>query len=350
MKKLLYRIFIIGLCSTWISCSNKSCLSFTSPDFPISTALKGKVLVDSFIMGACYDIACYNKTLLVIGYTGEDEEKLHLFSTETGKHIKSILPKGRGAGEAITVPHIDIDYRTGTAFFYDNMTCRLHHFQIDSIIRNSNTTNYLFSTPYPYMAQILKSPEGYIGIEGYRKADGNIPRLFLIEQDSVIDEYYTYPTVDLPVKNRMKASYLFAHYSLAHNKSKLACASTYGAILEIFNMASGHIGFDTIISFVAPVYTTDKNGFLKILPGETTWGFLDLYATDDYIYTIYCGGNDLQNRNKIAVFDWKGKEVCLYTTDYQLENICINDDTNKLYATAEDANGEKIIVEFELIV
>ena len=339
---------MIGLYLTCISCSNKSNLSFTPPAFPESVSLKGKVLVDSFMIGACYDIAYYNKTLLVIGYTGEKEENIHLFSRENGTHIKSILPKGRGAGEAIAVPHIDIDHRTGMAFFYDYMAYRLHYFQVDSIIGHTNTTDYLFSSAYPYMARILKGQEGYIGIEGCRKADGKIPRLFLIEQDSIIDEYYRYPAVDIPVKNGIKASYIYAHYAMGSNKNKIVCASTYGAILEIFNITSNHIELDTIVGFVPPVYTTDKNGFLNILPGETTWGFLDLYATDKYIYTIYCGGKDIQNKNKIAVFDWKGQGVRLYSTDYQLECICVDEKSDKIYATTVNSKGEKIIVEFKL--
>lgn len=345
MKKNGY--LLVGLFLTWISCSPKNELTFVEPVFPDTIGLKGKVLVDSFIMGACVDINCYQDVLLVCGYTGGEEEYVHLFEKETGRHIKSILPKGRGAGEALTVPHLDIETQTGTAFFYDYVGRRLHHFQIDSIIKHTNVTDYLFSCNYTYMGQVFKTPKGFAGIRGLRKKDGRIPRLFLIEQDTISNEYYQHPSVHISGKYGIVSSYIYANYCISPNGNKIASASTYGAILEIFDITSG-LRLDTIKGFVRPVYSVDKNGFLKILPKETTWGFLDICATNNYIYAIYCGGTDLQKRNEIAVFDWKGNEICLYKTDYLLECICVDEKTNKLYATSWNATDEKIIIEFEL--
>lgn len=348
MNKYPFLIFIVALCTLEISCSDKSTLPFSLPVFQDSIELKGKVLTDNYIMGACFDIAYYNHTLSVIGYTGETEPQLHLFSTKSGEHIKSLYPKGRGPGEAISVPHIEVHPQTGMSYFYDYTACRLHYFQMDSIIRHSNTTDHLYSSSAPYMAQVLKSQENYVGIEGVRKKDGKIPRIFLFNRDTIIDEYFHYPPVELHIKNGIKSSYVYANYSISPQGNKMVCTSIYGAIMEIFNITSKRIELDTVIGFIKPVYDTDKNGFLKILPQETIWGFIDSYATKDYIYTIYCGENNIQNKNKIAVFDWNGQGVCLYTTDYNLECICVNDHTQTLYATAVDAEGEKIIVEFKL--
>lgn len=330
------------------ACNNKSSLSFTEPSFVHSRNLKGKVLVDSFVMGMCTDLDYHNGILFVVGYTGAEEEKLHLFSAENGQYIKSLYPSGRGPGEAVSMLGVDVDFQTGKVCFYDAITGRLHSFQLDSVIRHSNLTNDLFSCPYPYMVQILNKSGSYIGVGGLRKSDGQTPRVVLFNNDSIVNEYYDYPAVQMPMRDGIKIGYQFAHYEMSPKGDKMVCASIYGAILEFFSLERNRIELDRVVGFIKPVYTTDKNGFFKLLPEQTVFGFLDLCVTDNYIYTIYCGDTNTELNNQVAVFDWKGRGVCLYKTDYHLECICVNDEEDKMYATAIDDDGEKIIVEFKL--
>ena len=346
MKRIIsYLLFALAV----MGCSNKNELLFADAVFPEIIDLKGEVVEDTFIMGTCYDMEYYNHTLWVVGYIGEEEEDLHVFDANTGRHIKSLYPKGRGTGEAIDVPHINIDKQTGRVTFYDYNVNRIHYFQADSVITHNEIDIYLHSSLDTIgMSQIFLGKENYIGISGVRQPDGKCPRIFLIEHDSIINEYNDLPNIYIPGKNSVRAGYMFANYALHPSKTKLICASIYGATLEIFNIQAKQITLDTIRGFIPPVYSTNKHGHVEILPGETIFGFFDVYATNDFIYTIYCANTDVKKKYQIAVFDWKGNEYRLYKTDYPLECICVDEQSNQLYATTVNQKGEKIIVKFKL--
>ena len=187
MKRNIYCLIVLFLA---FGCANKHKLSFTEAIFPETIELKGEVVMDTFIMGACYDMEYYNHKLWVVGYVGEEEEDLHIFDANNGAHLKSLYPKGRGPGEAVDVPHINIDKQTGWALFYDYNMNRIHYFQADSVMAHSKVNKYLYSSQDTIgMSQIFWGKENYIGILGVRQPNGSFPRIFLIEHDAIINEY-----------------------------------------------------------------------------------------------------------------------------------------------------------------
>lgn len=173
-------------------------------------------------MGASFDIDLYNNTLFVVAYTSEVEEALHLFNKNDGNHIKSILPKGRGPGEALTVSHIDIDRKNGNVYFYDYVANKMHHFSSDSVIHHVEFKKFMHSCRYPiYMYRVLKADSRLIAVKGLTEANGKHPRLSIINKDTIISKYYDFPLSGCRKKTVSKRTIITRNTVYALKKIKL---------------------------------------------------------------------------------------------------------------------------------
>lgn len=334
----------------WTGCRQaEKELAFNPPVFQQTKHLTGKVLVDTFVMGLCYDIDYYKDYLLLSAYRS-DSELLNFFDKNSGRYVKSILPKGRGTGEALSLKDFDLDHTTGKVVFYDLVGNRLTDFMIDSVTTHENAGKYIHSRNYPiYMYRVLQGNNGYIA-EGGLKEGGKRLRLSIIENDSTIYKYYKFPHVRIPGTDirGIESAYAYgSRITISPNKKQIAYTTGYGAILEIFDLTPGEIKLNTIKGFYRPVYSLYKNS-IQSIPGETVWGFIDLYATDKYIYTIFSGSKNPKETRNIVVFDWKGNCLDLYTTDYRLDKLCVDEANRKIYANGLDTNLETVVVMFEI--
>lgn len=349
MNKLSFHIAIISLL-LWTGCRQEEKeLAFNPPVFQQTKHLTGKVLVDTFVIGLCYDINYYKDYLLLSAYRSDDEQ-LNIFDKNSGRYVKSILPKGRGTGEALSLKDFDLDHTSGKVVFYDLIGNRLTNFIIDSVTTHENTGEYIHSRDYPiYMYRVLQGNNGYIAEGGLKENDKRV-RLSIIENDSATYKYYTFPNVRIPGTDLkgIEPAYIYgSRIAISPDKKRLAYSTNYGAILEIFDLTPKRITLNTMKGFYRPVYSIDKNS-IQSIPGKTIWGFIDLYATDKYIYTIFSGSKNPKETRNIAVFDWKGNCLDLYTTDYRLEKLCVDEANRKIYANGLDRNLETVVVEFKI--
>lgn len=337
-------IYLIAACT-----GNKQELKFTPPVFPATTHLSGKILVDTFIMGLCYDINTYKDYLIVSTYRG-DGEILNIFDKHNGRHLKGLLRRGKGAGEVLSLRDFDLDQTNGDLLFYDVMDRKIVTCNIDSVLAHTDADGWIHSRTHPiYMYKILRGNGCYIAEGGHRE-NGKSVRLTLIRDDSVIFRYRTFPEIRIPGTDArgIEAAYIYgSRIAISPGRKQIAYTTNYGAILEIFDITAHEIKLNTIKGFYRPAYTLEGNNLVS-LPGETIWGFFDLYATGRYIYTIFSGSTDSKATKNIAVFDWKGNGVHLYTTDYRLEKICVDEKSGKIYANGLDKNFETVIFEFDL--
>lgn len=349
MNKCLFHIIIVSLLSLSGCRQTEKELIFTPPVFQQTKHLTGKVLIDTFMMGLCYDMDYYKNYLLVSAYRG-DRELLNIFDKNNGQHLKSIFPQGRGAGEALSLRNFNLDHSTGKVMFYDIVGNRLTNFITDSVVTHDHSGNYIHSRNYPiYMYKILQGNHSYIAEGGLKEGNKSL-RLSIIQNDLVIYKYDTFPNVKIPGTNAqgIQPAYTYgSRITISSDKKRLAYSTNFGAILEIFDLTPQKITLNTIKGFYRPVYTLDKNT-PRSIPGETVWGFIDLYATDKHIYTIFSGSKNPKDTKNIAVFDWKGNCLDLYTTDYRLEKICVDETNRKIYANGLDPNLETVIVTFEI--
>lgn len=139
-------------------------------------------------------------------------------------------------------------------------------------------------------------------------------------------------------KNEMGLSDL----ALAPNQQKFAVAEIYGGVLEIFQIA------DSIkLNSIYPFFEYKKNEL---------HGFVDLCATDSYIYAIKIDSNNMDGTdknnkyNKIMVFDWEGKYIKTFQTDYNLLTLDVDESSNYIYAIGQNISldSEIQVISFKM--
>lgn len=145
--------------------------------------------------------------------------------------------------------------------------------------------------------------------------------------------------------NKISTDFL---YSISPDKQRRVCQMTYGMILEFFSIKKDRIITDTIRGFIKPIFELDKHKCVNPIDGQTIYGLRDLYATDKYIYTIYIGNTVYKNSNQIAIFDWNGNPLHLFTTNYTLERLCVDEANWKIYATGVSPQHENVLLQFPL--
>lgn len=81
--------------------------------------------------------------------------------------------------------------------------------------------------------------------------------------------------------------------------------------------------------------------------------FTTICADDDYIYTVYYGDiwnyDDVNNVNKIYVFDWNGHLVSRVTTKHCIEQIAMDESKKVLYTTSPMDEKLHYIETYELL-
>ena len=352
MYRIRFLFIFSGIILGMSNCSPKQEISFEPLIFPNTTHLEGQILDSSFIMGKSYDIDYYNQYILISAHTGEKEPLIHLFDKNEKKFFTSLLPKGRAPGERLTWGGIQVDHATGEALFFDSEAQRSTTFQIDSVHYSKKKwqeqiTVYHFPV-YAYHITPLKN--GYI-IQGGGEVSpqGKRPRLSLFRNDSLIDILYNTPNVRF-AENYLSIDQISTDflYSISPDKQRLVCQMTYGMILEFISIKKDRIIADTVRGFIKPIFELDRHKCVNPTEGKTIYGLRDLYATNQYIYAIYIGNTVYKNSNRIAVFDWKGNPLHLFTTDYKLERLCVDETNRKIYATGITPQYENVLLEFPL--
>lgn len=103
-----------------------------------------------------------------------------------------------------------------------------------------------------------------------------------------------------------------------------------------------------------PKYKTEENDKWRSAPmsADTKMAFIMAYATDNYTYLLYSGksakdsGLNAFKGNVIYQLSWDGKPVEKFELDYPLENFCVSDNDDFLYALAD--KGEVELVQYTL--
>lgn len=352
MYNIRFLFILLGIIIGMSKCSPTQEISFESLIFPNTTYLKGLILDSSFVMGKSYDIDYYNQYILISAHTGEKEPLIHLFDQNEKKFFANLLPKGRGPGERLTWGGIQIDHITGEALFFDSEAQRSTTFQIDTIHNSKKKwQEQITINNFPvYAYNITPLENGYIAQGGGKvSSKGKRPRLSLIKNDSIIDILYNTPNVHFPENylsiDKISTDFL---YSISSDKQKLVCQMTYGMILEFFSIKKDRIIVDTVRGFIKPIFELDRHKCVNPIDGKTIYGLRDLYATNKYIYAIYIGNTVYKNSNRIAVFDWNGNPLHLFTTDYKLERLCVDEANKKIYATGVSPQYENVLLQFPL--
>lgn len=337
-------IFLLG-------CKSEHEISFMPLSMKDTVFLEGKTISDTLVLGATEDMDFYKDYLILIAYS--EGKYMHVFDRNTGTYLQSFLPKGRGPHEVVSMNSIDIDRTTGKILFYDDMGWQLCECEFDSMMLrpsdykiSKHSSRLYASNGYTYQTQDGSYITGNTIPKGQ---DGVIKRLAKVKDDKTVSVYNEFPSVGQAFQESMFLAYMnTGMLTVSPDRTKMACGASWGAILEIFDIRDS-IRLTTTRYILPPIGERVRNE-LHPIEGQTIFGFGDLYATEQYIYTIYRGivYGSSHKVSRIAVFDWKGNCVKLYNTEYRLYNLCVDEEVHKIYAVGVDKSLETVVVEFDM--
>ena len=138
------------------------------------------------------------------------------------------------------------------------------------------------------------------------------------------------------------------------SRSKLVSATRYTSLLEIFNgdgSTSSYVDGPLQIDLNFSVHSTVRGPAIAF-GSDARVGYLDVSATNDYIYALFSGRTDEGfpgNTNKgrfVHIFDWDGQFERALELDADVFTIVVDSVDRFLYATQH--NPEPALLRFEI--
>ena len=337
-------------------------LAFVPPVFPETKQVKVTVLNNDFLFRMAYKMADLGDYLILSDY--DVQGVIQIFDKKTGDHVRSFGSVGRGPGEFIINPIIQVNEDRSVLYAYEgvNGQNRLRGYYINDVLHKS--------APYPFMEQpvslSIKDGNQYPGIAS-NFLFWRDKRLFFSSvnhrmelHDSagkVLSLYDRFPECAKPSETDssiFRTSYLGAPVALKPDMSRFVVASDLGCIVEIFRVVeSNRIEKVTEKRFFRPEYKIIQNAIIHPIDRKTIAGITKLSVTNSQIYARYIGsvyveGLGHENLNQIAVFDWEGEPICLYVLDWNIYNFVVDAQQNRCYLVGTDAGGEVQLGFFDL--
>ena len=195
-----------------------------------------------------------------------------------------------------------------------------------------------------------KLPDGqYIGIGPYD--DG----MFTLFNSSGVAQkcFYEYPYHDVDektIKNVLRAMAYQGTFVSNPSKDKLAFSVSNGEILHFYQWKDDNLQIIRKIENRYPNYKPDEigGGFSAIMSKENVYGYISLYATDQYVYALYSGetakscleNNKEPDGDQLIIFNWKGEKIKTLKLDIRCLTIAVTPDDKILYGIANNPDPE----------
>ena len=310
------------------------------PLFKQTYHLNHSVLNDSIVWGNGIDIKYYDGHLYIL--TAPAEKHITIIDTN-GVKKNELIHKGRGPNEAITIK----------SFLLDNDTIYISDRQSQLtkkgvILKGQPNIELSTIRNIPLSDLLMKSDNSLLLSHVYTSNEKHLRFLWLNENGDTISKYneYLHQLEKLP---GVESIYGYeSRTSISPNKKRMVSGTIFGESLEIFDLCDNTIKKIHEKNYRYPRVEV-KNNQIYPIDGITTYGYMDIYATNSRIYTLYCGDTEGRKINKIAVFNWQGEAETLYTVDSNfLYCICLNTEETKIYAIGLNANRETVILSYDI--
>ncbi len=349
---VIFLIPVIVLCSCR-SNKEKDSDSFFMPEFQSRLQVGTHIIVQSIPCNLTYGIWESGNVLCAIYFDSETETLVHLFDKHTGFNIGNYIHRGRGPLEMPpSVP--SIWEQNETLYMSDLYGGKTISFNIQRLASEGMPAimeQYLEYKSYVTNSCLLDDGKLLVlNNIGYLNADTvNYRRLEVIdENDKRISSDNSVPYPDPEILFYL---YQQTDLSVSPDCQHLVCGSVWGGLLELYTLPDLNItGYMRLID---PAVSINR-GSIE-LTDKTTTGIRDIVAKNEGFYAVI--GADvffLENINKpeakrefanndLYYFNWRGEPIKQFTTDYNLEKICVTESLDTLYSIVSDVNGRLAI-------
>lgn len=338
---------MLGICVLLAGCWQTEKTRYEPIPLEEAEPLTGTVLCDSIAATGIVDMQVVGDHIVLAGL--HPNHRCWLFDRQ-GRFLTNFCAAGKGPGEAYVINTVGRGEREGEIWAYDPQFQKLLVFSVDSLLKgNTRATGEeprSETMPMNHVTNLWRVPAGRVALGSNGVKSTKRPERFVLvdRRGEVIGRYGEVPAGEDTVG--MKVAFGVPHVTVSPDGTKLADGSMFGAILETFDLRDG-ITLRRVAYFVEPDFPHTDDGRITSFEG-VTFGFGALASSDRRIYACYNGTDDPAAMNHIAVFDWEGRLVKLYETDFRLDALCCDSQTEALYAVGVGESGEFRLVRFEL--
>lgn len=335
-------------------CSVKNETSdFKRPVFPAEENTKFTVITDELIgINAVSDLFCGDNWICIYAYDAENQCYIHLFN-KSGEKLFSALKSGRGPNEIMFPMSTSFNSESATLDIFDAIASKNITVHIDSLLlsdgkKGISSINELDSYP-----EKIKVWPGH-RLEGRAERKEGQKRLTLLNDfGDTLSTYDSFPEIE----NKDLLPRLYTYHSgfeLSPDFTKLATTSCGGEILETFSL-------EKEISRIATGYFIEpdvklEGAFPYDYNERTVFGFSDLFVDNSLIYTAHDGktlalSDEKDKRSlfsRIAIYDWNCNPVKEIQTDYRIERICVESDSDRMFAVVRDNDSRTYLAYVDL--
>lgn len=336
-----------------MSCGG-SLISYEKPIFPATSTLTYTVICDTTTFNYPFQLLVFDSLLIV--RASDRTDNFHIYNKENGKKIRSFYSFGKGPIEGVN-PR-SLVHLKGSKFAIQEINLRkIVVVDLEKLLKNEkeyfseirvareNNNNALTTDYYVYLGENRFLGSGW-GISGCRfhivntKSDEDRVKLYDI-YPKAIDENEEYNMVIYKYANSV---------AISPDGKKMVNLTLIGGIGETFNIESDTMQLRVCKGFHKPVYRKLTSGTPWLTGNDdTTYGFCDAFATNDYIYAIYDGAKDSDDKNKtIAVFDWDLNPVMLYELKDEILKLAFDSAAGYVYGVIKDVETSELkIIRFD---
>jgi hypothetical protein len=172
-----------------------------------------------------------------------------------------------------------------------------------------------------------------------------------------IKSFFEFPFRDADerrIKNPLRAMAYQGRTAVNPSGTKLVYAASYADVIHFYTITDNDI----------QLIKKRENRFCEYIPEEQGGGvsarlsptnrngYIDLYATDQYVYLLYSGKTFQEHKekaresNQLLIYDWEGNLLKEAILDISCKFLCVSPDDKNMWAIAEIP--EPTIVQFNL--
>lgn len=136
-------------------------------------------------------------------------------------------------------------------------------------------------------------------------------------------------------------------------KNQFVYSINLSSNLDFFEVRGNDISLTKSLRFGNPEYQPAQNGSLnRVIPTENSiMGYLDISATDEYVYALYSDKkwkDSRYNSDMVLTFDWQGKMIRMYKLPQPAYYIAVDENSHRMYAAVMRESGEWDIASYDI--
>ncbi|MDD2595390.1 MAG: BF3164 family lipoprotein [Bacteroidales bacterium] len=349
----IYLVLPIVALLTFISCSDNAASEdlYHAPIFSDSTQITLLPINEDFKFSGC-SLQCIDTLIIVNNMADLSGNVFHLFSANSGKHLKSFGTLGREPGKVTFQKTLfSIDNHQKCIYAYDSSQDKLVVFSLNSVLSGKDDILDMALPENSYKIRMERFYSLNDGLFLWESTDNRFIMSYII---GTIAEYNDFPKLEEPEEMRKVERAYYSYMGtlgISDDRMKFASATSSGCILETFACAGDSIVPIAINRMFKPVYNCLDNtaDFPYIVQSNgAVSGICALSCTDNYIYADY---SDVPNKttNKVfAVFDWDCRPVRLINFNDKIISMDVLEGDSFGCALAEREDGTIYLARFEL--